>query len=200
MRKVLLAASLAFLVGCSSLPRESGYEVRSVQATERQEPWQNRAIHLAPFSPAGVAVVYVKLPQPLPEKWKKEFVDSARTYQVSDGPRKVRKPLVREVFRAIAFVGVGETRTYDAVVDREVRGFSVFVPLNEAESVRGQSLLILSSDGNWGMTVHGVLVEFERGFAPDRLPAGFFTAHPSTVAQVIRLDPVEQRTCSPGTR
>jgi hypothetical protein len=63
--------------------------------------------------------------------------------------------------------------------------------LIEAESIRGQSLLILSSDSRWGMTVQGTLVEFEKGFAPDRLPAGFFAAHPSTVAQVIRLDPVE---------
>jgi hypothetical protein len=97
MRKVLLAASLtlAFLAGCSSPPRESGYEVRMVRATERQEPWQNRAIHLAPFSPAGVAVVYVKLPQPLPEKGIRGFrphLSGARRpaeSQEATGPRSI---------------------------------------------------------------------------------------------------------------
>ncbi len=192
-RKILLAASMAltFLAGCSSLPRESGYEVRTVQAEGRQEPWQNRAIRREVFSPGGVAVVYVRLPQPIPDRWKKEFVDPARTYEVRDGQRKVRKPLFREVFRAIAFMDAGETQTYDAVLDREVRGFSVFVPLTDAERIRGKSLLILSSDGKWGMTVLGVLVEFEKGLAPDRLPIGFFTTHPSTVTQVIRLDPID---------
>lgn len=192
MRSVLLASlALAFLAGCSSLPRESGYEVRTVQAEGRQEPWQNRAISRHVFSPAGVAVVYIKLPQPIPEKWKKEFVDPARTYEVKDGPRKFRKPLVREVFRAVALYGPGETVTYDAVVTPSVQGFTVFVPLTDAERIRGKSLLILSSDGKWGMTTRGALVEFEKGFVPSQLPAGFFADHPSIVTQVIKLDPVE---------
>ena len=192
MRSVWLAGlTLVFLAGCSSLPRESGYEVKAVQVEGRQEPWQNRAISRDVFSPKGVAAVYVKLPQPTPDKWKKEFVDSARTYEVKDGPRKVRKPLVREVFRAVALYGPGETVIYDAVVDPAAQGLMVFVPLTDAERIRGKSLLILSSDSRWGMTVLGKLVEFEKGFAPDRLPTGFFQAHPSTVTQVIRLNPIE---------
>lgn len=187
----LLGLALAFLAGCSSLPRESGFEVKTVQAEGRQEPWQNRSLSREAFSPEGVAAVYVKLPQPIPTKWSKEFVDSDRTYEVPVGKGKVRKPLVREVFRAVAFYGPGQTVIYDAVIDRRVQGFTVFIPLIDAERVRGKSLIILSSDGKWGMTVLGKLVEFEKGFAPDRLPAGFFTDHPSTVTQVIRLNPVE---------
>lgn len=191
MRILLASLALAFLAGCSSLPRESGYEVKTVEAEGRQEPWQNRAIRRDPFSPGGVAVVYVKLPQPLPKQWKDEFVDSARTYEVKEGSRTVRKPLVREVFRAVAFYGPGETATYDAVVDPKAQGLTVFVPLTDAERIRGKSLLILSSDGKWGMTTLGRLVDFEKGFAPDRLPAGFFQTNSSTVTQVIRLNPIE---------
>ncbi len=187
---VLLAGlALAFLAGCSSLPRDSGFEVRTVQAEGRQEPWQNRAINREAFVPTGVAVVYVTLPQPIPEKWKREFVDPDRIYTVPDGPRKLRKPLVRAVFRAVAFFGPGQTETYDAVVDQEARGFMVFVPLVDAERIRGQSLLILSSDGKWGMTTLGAFVEFETGFAPDRLSVGFFATRPSPVRQVIRVKP-----------
>lgn len=192
MRSYLLAGlALAFLAGCSSLPRESGYEVRTVQAEGRQEPWQNRSLSREVFSAEGVAAVYVKLPQPLPTKWSKEFVDPDRTYEVREGNRKVRKPLVREVFRAAAIYGPRQSVIYDAVVDRRVQGFTVFIPLADMERIRGRPLLILSSDGKWGMTTRSVLVEFEKGFAPDRLPAGFFAEHPSTVTQVIRLDPIE---------
>lgn len=193
MRIVLLAASwaLVFLAGCSSLPRDSGYEVKTVQAEGRQEPWQNRALSRAAFSPEGVAAVYVKLPQPIPTKWSKEFVDPARTYEVLVGDRKLRKPLVREVFRAAVLSGPGQTVIYDAVIDRRVQGFTVFIPLADAERVRGKPLLILSSDGKWGMTTRGELVEFEKGFAPDRLPAGFFIDHPSFVTQVIVLNPID---------
>ncbi|MFZ1626492.1 MAG: hypothetical protein WAT81_01645 [Candidatus Moraniibacteriota bacterium] len=191
MRVVLASLALAFLAGCSSLPRESGFDVRTVKAEGRQEPWQNRAINREAFSPEGVAAVYVKLPQPLPKQWKEEFVDLARTYEVKAGPRKAQKPLERVVFRAIALYGPGETGTYDAVLDRKAQGFTVFVPLVDAERIRGKSLFILSSDGKWGMTVLGTLVEFEKGFAPDRLPPGFLTTHPSTVTQVIRLNPIE---------
>lgn len=192
MRSYLLAGlALAFLAGCSSLPRDSGYEVRTVQAEGRQEPWQNRSLSREVFTAEGVAAVYVKLPQPLPVKWSKEFVDPDRTYEVREGNRKVRRPLVREVFRAAALYGPGQTVIYDAVVDRRVQGFTVFIPLSDMERIRGRSLLILSSDGKWGMTTKGQLVEFEKGFAPDRLPPGFFAEHPSLVTQVIRLDPIE---------
>ncbi len=192
MRSYLLAGlALAFLAGCSSLPRDSGYEVRTVQAEGRQEPWQNRSLSREVFTAEGVAAVYVKLPQPLPVKWSKEFVDPDRTYEVREGNRKIRRPLVREVFRAAALYGPGQTVIYDAVVDRRVQGFTVFIPLSDMERIRGRSLLILSSDGKWGMTTKGQLVEFEKGFAPDRLPTRFFAEHPSLVTQVIRLDPIE---------
>ena len=187
----LLGLALAFLAGCSSLPRDSGYEVRTVQAEGRQEPWQNRSLSREAFSPEGVAAVYVKLPQPVPTKWSKEFVDTDRTYEVVEGGRRLRKPLVREVFRAAVVYGPGQTVIYDAVVDRRVQGFTVFIPLADVQRIRGKSLIILSSDGKWGMTVLGKLVEFEKGFAPDRLPAGFFAEHPSTVTQVIRLNPID---------
>lgn len=183
--------AMLFLGGCSSLPRDSGFEVRTVQVEGRQEPWQNRSLSREAFSPEGVAAVYVNLPQPIPTIWSREFVDPARTYEVKEGARKVRKPLVRAVFRAAVFYGPGQTVIYDAVIDRRVRGFTVFIPLADMERVRGKPLLILSSDGKWGMTTTGALVEFEKGFAPDRLPAGFFTDHPSLVTQVIRLNPVE---------
>jgi hypothetical protein len=179
------------LGGCSTLPRDSGFEVRTVVAEGRQEPWQNRSISREVFSPQGVAAVYVTLPQPVPTRWSREFVDPARTYEVRDGIRKVRRPLIRAVFRAAVFYGPGQTVIYDAVVDQLVQGFTVFIPLADAERVRGKPLLILSSDGKWGMTTTGTLVEFEKGFAPDRLSAGFFTDHPSAVTQVIRLNPID---------
>ncbi len=179
-----LMSVLTVLVGCSSLPRDSGFEVRTVEATGRQEPWQNRALNRSVFAKNGIAVVYVALPQPLPEKWKKEFVDTARTYEVREGRRKVSKSLVREVFRAVATYGPNEVSIYDAVVDRD-KGFMVLIPVSDRRRIEGKSLHILSSDGKWGMTTLGVMLEFEKGFAPDRILA----TPSSLVTQVIHLDP-----------
>lgn len=184
----ILSLAIALLTGCSSLPRDSGFEVRTVEPMGRQDPWQNRAINLAPFTPKGVAVLYVRLPQPIPSFWRQEFVDPARVYETTEAGRKVRQPLVREVFRAIV-IGNGVTQTYDAVVDREGRGFLVFVSLTVADTLPGQSLLILSSDGKWGMTSLGERVEFPSGFDPRAVPRDFFVQHRSPITQVIRLEP-----------
>lgn len=180
--------AIVLLAGCSSLPRNSGFEVRQAEPVGRQEPWQNRAIRRDVFAPEGVALMYVKMPQPIPTSWRQEFVDSARVYEVTEAGRKVRRSLVREVFRAIV-IGNGATQTYDAVVDREGRGFLVFAPLTVAETLHGQSLLILSSDGKWGMTSLGQRVEFPTSFDPKVLPADFFVQHRSPITQVVRLEP-----------
>lgn len=183
----ILSLALMVLTGCASLPQDSGFEVQAVKPMGRQDPYQNRTINRAPFSPEGVALIYVRLPQPIPSYWKQELVDTARVYETSEAGRKVRRPLVREVFRAVV-VGNGATQTYDAVVDgddRGIRGLMVFAPLAEADQLLGQSLLILSSDGKWGMTTLGVRVEFERGFTPDQLG----TVPASRITQVIRLEP-----------
>ncbi len=184
----ILSLVIALLTGCSSLPHDSGFEVRTVEPMGRQDPWQNRAINLAPFTPKGVAVLYVRLPQPIPSFWRQEFIDSARVYETIEAGRKVRRPLVREVFRAIV-IGNGVTQTHDAVVDREGRGFLVFAPLTAADAFPGQSLLILSSDGKWGMTSLGERVEFPSGFDPRAVPRDFFVQHRSPITQVIRLEP-----------
>lgn len=86
-------------------------------------------------------------------------------------------------------MGTGATQTYDAVVDREGRGFLVLAPITAADALPGQSLLILSSDGKWGMTSLGERVEFPTGFDPKVLPTDFFLRHPAPVTQVIRLEP-----------
>ncbi len=184
---MLASLALACLAGCSSLPHHSGFKVRTVEATGRQEPWQNNAINLAPFSPQGVALVYVALPQPIPNFWRQEFSDSARVYEMNEGGRKVSRILTREVFRAVA-VGDGQAKTYDAVYDQSRGAFLVFAPLAEAEALPGRSLYILSSDGKWAMTVLGKQVMFDRGFAPDRLTPEFLATHRSVITQVIRLE------------
>ncbi len=190
--RVILALVVVWLTGCaSSLPRDSGFEVRTVEATGRQEPLQNRVLDADVFVPEGVAYMYFKLPQPLPDYWKQEFVDAARSYEVVEGGRKVRRPLIREVFRVIVFLEHEETQLYQARVDREVKGFDVFFPLAvDTRRFAGKSILILSSDGKWGMTTLGKRVEFPKGFSPKELPADFFVTNRSPVMQVVRLDPI----------
>ncbi len=186
---LLLYVAFMLLAGCTSLPRNSGFEVRQVEAEGPQDPWQHRAIRRDVFASEGVALVYVRLPQPLPNYWRQELVDTARVYETSEeAGRKVRRPLIREVFRAIV-MGRGATQTYDAVVDRDGRGFLVFAPLTVADVLPGQSLLILSSDGKWGMTSLGQRVEFPPGFDPKGLPGDFFVQYPAPITQVIRLEP-----------
>ena len=191
MRRVLWILILAtmWLGGCASLPRDSGFEVRQAESMGRQEPWQNRAINRAVFSPEGVAVIYIRLPQPIPSYWKQELVDPARVYETAEAGRKVRRTLVREVFRAIVMSQGREVQMYDAVVDREGRGFLVFAPLQMADALPGQATLILSSDGKWGMTSLGERVEFPKGFDPKELPQDYFVRHRSPITQVIRLEP-----------
>lgn len=184
---VLAGLALAYsLAGCSSLPH-SGFEVRTVEATGRQEPWQNRAVNLAPFSSEGVALIYVALPQPVPNYWRQEFVDPARVYEVNEAGRKASRALVREVFRAVV-VGDGSAKTYDAVYDSRRGAFLVFAPLAEADRLSGRSLYILSSDGAWAMTVLGKRVMFDRGFALEQLTPAFLSINQSTITQVVRLE------------
>lgn len=189
--RVILALVVIWLTGCSSLPRDSGFEVRIVDAIGRQEPWQNRVLNRDVFVPAGVAYMRFNLPQPLPDYWKQEFVDMARGYEVVESGRKVRRPFIRETFRVIVFLENGETQLYQALVDREVKGFHVFFPLAvDTRRFAGKSILILSSDGKWGMTTLGKRVEFPKGFNPKELPPDFFVTNRSPVMQVVRLDPI----------
>lgn len=188
--RVILALVLVWLAGCSSLPRDSGFEVRTVETIGRQEPWQNRVLDRDVFVPEGVAYMYFRLPTPIPDYWKQEFVDMARSYEVMEGGRKVRRPFIREVFRVVVFLEAGETELYQALVDREVKGFDVFFPLSvDTRRFAGKSILVLSSDGKWGMTTLGKRVEFPKGFNPKELPTDFFVTNRSPVMQVVRLDP-----------
>lgn len=186
---LLLSVTFALLAGCSSFPRNSGFEVQTVEVMGRQDPWQNVAIRRDVFSSEGVALMYVTLPQPIPNYWRQELVDTARVYETTDAGRKVRRTLVREVFRAIVMNQNRKVTVYDAVIDQYGRGFLVFAPLTVADALPGQSLLILSSDGKWGMTSLGVRVEFPAGFDPQALPTDFFAQHRSPITQVIRLEP-----------
>ncbi len=190
--RVLLTLVVVWLTGCAaSLPRDSGFEVRAVEAIGRQEPWQNRALDASAFAPEGVWYMYFKLPAPLPSYWQQEFVDAARSYEIVEGGRKVRQPLIREVFRVVVFLEPGKTELYQAHVDRGAKGFDVFFPLSvDARRFARKSILILSSDGKWGMTTLGKRVEFPKGFNPKELPADFFVTNRSPVMQVVRLDPI----------
>jgi hypothetical protein len=189
-RLVMIAGVLAVLAGCSTLPRDSGYEVRSIEPAGRQEPWQNKVVRADPAYRDGLSIAYVKLPIPLPERWRSEFTDPARKYWVESGGSKVRRTLERVVWRANLYHGTTYVKTYDAVRYLE-GGLTVLVPTAEAALVRGHSLLILSSDGRWGMTTLGAFVEFIDGVQPDRLPEDFFRRHSSPVRQLVDLHPEE---------
>lgn len=185
----ILSVLLMALGGCASFRQDSGLNVRTVEATGRQEPWQNRVLNRDAFSPEGVAMMYFRFPEPLPSYWQQELVDTARVYQVVEEDRKIPRPLVREVFRAVLIAGDRTIQLRDALVDRDGKGLIVLIPLIDVPKLPGKYPLILSSDGKWGMTSLGKRVEFPSGFDPKALPKDFFEVNRSPLLQVVKLNP-----------
>lgn len=186
----ILSCVLVVLTGCASLPHDSGLEVRQVKPIGRQEPWQNRTIRRDAFSPDGVAIMYIRFPEPLPSYWQQELVDTARVYEVIEGDRKIPRTLEREVFRAGLIAENGAIQIYDAMVDRDGKGLIVLIPLSEVPNLPGKHPLILSSDGKWAMTSLGKRVVFPSGFDPKALPKDFFEVNRSPLLQVVKLNPM----------
>lgn len=176
------------LSGCAGIQESAGYNVTPKAFEGRQEPWHNLTLVGDVYATKTVSVAFVALPEPLPEEWKKEFVDTSRVYVV-DLPegKKARKPLERVVFRAILYHDEHFLEMFDAVLNPEMTGFFVLMPPNAAPYV-GENLVILSSDALRLMTVRGEMVSMARGQSLKELPQGFFEDHPSRLTRVASLD------------
>lgn len=198
---LVISFLVTLLCGCSTLSRDSGYEVQTMAPVKRQEPWQNQALPADTVSHRGIAVVVVKWPNPLPNEWRSDFVDPARVYEVptntGNGMNKkqtiARKPVVRFVFRANVYRGtVYETTVPVVVADAPYDSFHVLVPYEAGGILEGKHILILSSDGRWGMTAAGESVSL-KGLNLTHLPVDFFDQlQPSVVRNVLRLDALSE--------
>lgn len=192
---LLVCASIA-LTGCASFKQEAGFEVEqksgiSVQTAglmhARQEPWHNVAIIGDIRQSHEIAVAVVNMPNPLPDLWREELVDKARTYTVllPDG-RKVQKPLERVVFRAIAYTMDGNlVEVFDAVVTPSLKGVFVLLPADRDEALKSYQFAIISSDAAWLMTSQREMIPLEEGQDLMKLPVGFFKEHPSPLWQSV---------------
>lgn len=184
------------LSGCASLEQKSGFNIEPKAPIGRQEPWHNLALVGDVSKTEAVSVAYIPLPEPLPQKWKEEFVDADRVYTIDlpDG-KKARKPLEKVVFRALLYRNERFVEMFDAVLNPSLTGFFVLFPPAGAEYV-GNNLIIVPSDASWLMTAQGEIVAMPSGRSFMELPQGFFVDHPSGLKQVIgmqRSDPAGKR-------
>jgi hypothetical protein len=168
-----ILAVFALLSGCASISRTSGFTVRERESFGPQEPWHNLVLRENVSAVNAVAVVYVPLPQPVPQRWLDEFKHT-RNGQL----------LQRWVFRALLYRGESFTGIFDAVLNKQRTGFFVLLP---NENYTGNNLVILSSDTKWLMTTKGGVVDLIKKQSLLELPAGFFQEHPSQITQVVEM-------------
>lgn len=192
MRRVLLIPLflLAILSGCAGLEQKAGFIVSPKEPIGRQEPWHTMTLKGDISKVQALSVAYVALPDPVPQYWSEEFVDTHRVYEVTLGTengkqKKALKPLEKVVFRALRYTDGGEfIEMFDAVLNPSLSGFFVLFPHSEQDYV-GSNLVIVPLDASWLMTVRGEQVVLP---VSKTLPVGFFQQHPSRITQVVRMD------------
>lgn len=167
----------ALLSGCATMGRITGFSPQTRESFDVQEPWHNLVLRENVAEVKAVAVAYVPLPQPVPQRWQGEF-RYTRTGML----------LQRWVFRALVYRGESFTGIFDAVLNKQRTGFFVLLPLdNNGSAYVGNNIVILSSNAKWLMTTSGKLVDLPAEQSLMELPSGFFREHPSVLTQVVEM-------------
>lgn len=204
---ILLLIAL-FATGCAELPRQAGLVVSPPNSleTRRQEPGHNLLIGAELIAPdvLGIDVVVGSLPRPLPTRLLDDLVDANRPYSFwvpkigyrgddsldcNDGEildrdkqcREEKRVLQRETFRALLYRGeVAIGSVYWAIINRGATYTITLLPYGQGK-VLGQGLnqLIISSDGQFGITTNGFTVDLSAVKDLRHLPEGFFERNPS---------------------
>lgn len=171
-----ILAVFALLSGCASISRTSGFTLRERESFGPQEPWHNLVLRENVAEVNVVAVAYVPLPQPVPDKFQNEF-------------RYTRNGVLlhRWVFRALVYRSESFTGIFDAVLNKQRTGFFVLLPYENGMQYAGSNLVILSSDAKWLMTNKGEVVADLIEQSLLELPSGFFRDHPSQITQVVEM-------------
>lgn len=174
----IVVAVIALLSGCASISRQAGFQVQEREGLSVQEPWHNLVLRENVSEVNAVAVAYVPLLQPVPQKWQEEFKHT-RTGIL----------LQRWVFRALVYRGESFAGIFDAVLNKQRTGFFVLLPNENGVQYAGNNLVILSSNAKWLMTTSGEFVDLPKAKGQSflELPTGFFREHPSQIIQIVEM-------------
>ncbi len=189
----------ALLTGCATMGKVSGFIPQARESFDAQEPWHNLVLegHISEIT--EVAVSYIPLPSPIPERLDREIFYSrpAPNPKVATREGENKTNLQRWSLRALVYRGEYFVGMYDVFVDFPHKVFIPFFPLNGSSSeyrYKGDDLnfLILSSNGLWVLTTYGKIVDLPKGVSLLELPSGFFREHPSRMPSIVtvkRSDP-----------
>lgn len=207
---LLLLGVVLLSAGCATgdFTRQAGFEPRSKSIEiKREEPGHGLIIEAATLEDErGLDVVMGVVPNPLfHRRWLEELVDASRPYsfwlpkvgyrseegldcnQLKSPEREKKckaeqRVLKRLSFRAILYRGETAVDFYDAVINPKVSRSFTLLPFGKGREL-GTDLhqLIVSSDGKFGLTTSGELVDLAQVETLGQLPTGFFERHPSPV-------------------
>lgn len=197
----VILAVFVLLSGCATIGKVTGFDPQARESFDVQEPWHNLVIRGDISEVNEMAVSYIPIPQPLPEKLFKEIFYSRPAPKEVAREGENKTDLQRWSLRALMYREENFVGMFDVFVDFPRRVFVPFFPLNGKYSeyrYKGSDLnfLILSSNGMWVMTVYGKIVELSEGVSLLELPSGFFSEHPSRMPEigiVRRNDPEGQK-------
>lgn len=207
MRRIViwcLLLSAAMLSGCAMLggePRHKSIENR------REEPGHGYVIPEALLENSnGIDVgVGLVLPPVVSNRWREDLVDPARPYSFwfpkvgyrgdddmdcndpmfesrREKCQEDRRVVTRIVFRAILYRGETSVGWYNALINSRVTESITLLPFGEREKLgSGLNQLLISSDGQFGITTQGKLVDLKEVKDLRQMPPGFFAQHPSPI-------------------
>lgn len=197
-----------FSAGCATgdFSREAGFQPQPKSLVgRRHEPGHSLIIDrkVVDDGVAGIDVVVASLPRPIPTRWMRELVDESRRYSFwtpkvgyrgddqldcnDDKTPKRRercqeeqRVLQRLVFMAVLYRGETAVGFYDAVVNQRASQSVTLLSYGEGKRL-GDNLnqLLISSDGQFGVTTRGQLVDLASVADLRQLPQGIFDRFPS---------------------
>ncbi len=173
---------LALLVGCASLKKDAGFEIETSKADGGgvEVPWQSIALRGDVSAVLDFTVAMIDLPQPLPEVWEDEIMDSGRLYKQG----KSLMTLQRSVWRTALYGPDGKVRqVFDAVLNTDKTTLFILLPLAREEEFKRGNWLVWFSDGTKVMTTRSAVVKI--GDDVGVLSNRFFYDHPSPLPQHV---------------
>ncbi len=175
------------LQGCATMSEKASFTPNTDILSARQEPWLSNALPGNIGEEFGYKVVPITLPQPVSNDWKKELVDSTRSYKIEVDGGKKEKPLERVVFRGMEYAPDGKlVAVHPAVVNESATALFALMPYGR-ETVSENHLYIASAVGRWLMTVSGIHIAMKEGESLTQLRDGLVEKFPSPLPAPVLI-------------
>lgn len=211
---ILSLAVVLLTAGCANVALKAGLTVlppNSLEIARHEEPGHSLVVDASLINEdaKGIDVVVGSLPRPIPTRLMSELTDPARSFVFwmpkvgyrganlnCDDPklpqREVKcqgevRVLQRVTSRAIIYRGETAVGIHRAVINPRATQTVTLMPFGQGK-VYGTDInqLVISSDGKFGITTRGLMVDLEAVGDLRQLPSGFFQRYPSPATVVSR--------------